>query len=271
MVRQRKCVWIRTSLLLIYGSWAVKMLLHPQHWQLCPAGITTEMSPLIKTLQCISKALPRWETTGGAGQGSKISALGSVEVRAENLTMLDRKNYPNTHYWLLNNRPSLSFCCWHPFRMIKSVEEPLPAWGTAQLIPNNRSRGNNNQLTLLGCFHVLVILIQRRVYCGKWPSNFKALLQSLQQLLLGQMRKWSPTSYGAQCYSSLQISLKWGGMGTGLEHHLGFYLHPYKRIFSLLSIVCSGIFGIYLCYSGKKKKNNQPSFGFSPIKDKKNP
>lgn len=107
--------------------------------------------PLTKTLQCISKALPRWETTGGDGRGSKISALppgascppcglgalGSVEVRAEPAQRAPyhagQKNYPNTHYWLLNNRTSLSFCCWHPFRMIKSVEEPLPAWGTAQL------------------------------------------------------------------------------------------------------------------------------------------
>lgn len=42
MARQRKCVWTTTSLLLIYDSWAVQMLLQP--WQLSPVGITTERS-----------------------------------------------------------------------------------------------------------------------------------------------------------------------------------------------------------------------------------
>lgn len=84
------------------------------------------------------------------------------------------------------------------FRMIKSAEEPPPAWGTAQVIPSNRSRGNNNRVTLLGCFH-LFVLIRRWVYYHKHLSSFTALPLSLQHLLLGRMRKRSSTVSGALC------------------------------------------------------------------------
>lgn len=67
-----------------------------------------------------------------------LAALGSGEVRAEPVPQLQEhiihaeeagqtELSPHSLLTAKHNTTSLSFCCWHAFRMIKSVEEPLPA------------------------------------------------------------------------------------------------------------------------------------------------
>lgn len=114
---------------------------------------------------------------------------GSREGKGRACALAQRAHYPaeeaghkelSQHSLLTakHDRTSLSFCCWHPFGMIKSVEEPLPAWGTEQLTPNHRNRGNN-QPTLLGCFHVLGFLIKQVSLLWEVSLKFQSIASIL--------------------------------------------------------------------------------------------